>query len=110
VAAHDLPLVDGQRGGLEEDLFGNHELADVVEECRTSERGALCIREAEPGGEVERDEAHAARVSGRVRLARVDLCGKLLEVRPAFAGTLHERQAKLRIMVSPGRAQMGRRV
>ena len=110
MAAHDLPLLDGQRGGLEEDLLGNHELADVVEERRASERRALRIREAEAVRELERDESHAARVAGRVRLSRVHLRGELLGARPALAGTLDKRQAELPRHGLSGRSQMGRRV
>ena len=51
---------------------GIAELADVVEERRVAEQVELGLREAELAADRERELLHAARVAGRVGVARVD--------------------------------------
>ena len=57
---------------LQQDRVGDRELADVVEERRVAEQVELRLREAELAADRERELLHAARVAGRVGVARVD--------------------------------------
>ena len=58
--------------GLSRIASGTAELADVVEERRVAEQVELGLRQPELAADRERELLHAARVAGRVRVARVD--------------------------------------
>jgi hypothetical protein len=62
VAAHQHPLLVGQAGRLHQDLVGDRQLPDVVEERRVGERDQLLSGQPEPLADGERDPAHASRV------------------------------------------------
>ena len=81
VALHQRPLLGRERGGLQQDRVGDRELADVVEERGVAEQVELRLGEAELAADRERELLHAARVAGRVRVARVDRRGERLHRR-----------------------------
>ncbi len=81
MAAHQQPLGLVERAVLQEHTVRDSDLADVVQQRRLAERLELRGRELELRAHRDRQIADAARVAGRVRVARVDGRGERLERR-----------------------------
>ena len=71
MSPHDLPLVRGERPGLEQDSVGNVQLADVVEHCRPADVGRLLRVEAHGSCQLLRQQLHAADVVTRIGVLRL---------------------------------------
>ena len=72
VRLHDRPLVLRQLARLVDDLGGNLDLADVVEQCREFGIPALARVEPDPVCDLEDKAHHVAAVAPRVRIVRFD--------------------------------------
>ena len=71
VRLHDLPLALVERGRLAQDLLGDADLPDVVEQGADLDRLELLAAEAELPGERERERGHALGVAARVDVLRL---------------------------------------
>ena len=76
VPAHQAPLLGVETRRLHQDRVRDRQLADVVEEGGVAEKVELGTGEVELAADRERQALHAARVAGRVRVARVDRRGE----------------------------------
>ncbi len=76
--ADRLPLLVAERGGLVEDLVGDGDLAEIVEERRDADALDLLAGEAHLEGDACRQRRdHVGRAAAVVRLRRQDRCERL---------------------------------